>query len=98
MQRSDFSRPPGFIMPLWLRIGLASLLFLCSALQVRKGFLHLDWLPWFCMGCYYLLLVPRRRGESFGPYLKAPRTVASNALFVAALVGFGHNLYVLFKK
>jgi hypothetical protein len=74
-------------------------MFLCSVLGVlKKGFLQFEWVPWFCMGLFYLAGVPRQRGERVGEYFKRPRTVASSALLVVAVAGFLYNLYVLFTR
>jgi hypothetical protein len=75
-------------------------MFLCAILEaLATGFLHFEWLGWFCMGCALVLGVPRRqRGESFGAYFNAPRAIASNVLLWAGMIGFGYNLYALFTK
>jgi hypothetical protein len=98
MQQSSISPQPGFILSPRLRIVMAALMFLCAVLDVRKGLLQFDWVPWFCFGLFYLYGVPRQRGEPLGAYFKRPRAIASSALLAAAGGGFFYNLYVLWKK
>jgi hypothetical protein len=96
MHGSDVSSPPAF--PLWARIGLACLMFVDAALSMWKHFLRFEWVPWLCMGLYCLLNSPRQRGETFVAYSKKPLGIASIALLIAALVGFGYNLHLLYTK
>jgi hypothetical protein len=98
MQQSGVSPQPGFILSSRVRIGMAALMFLCAVLDVRKGLLQFDWLPWFCFGLFYLYGVPRQKGEPLTAYFKRPRAIASSILLAVAGVGFFHNLYVLWKK
>jgi hypothetical protein len=98
MQRSSVSPQSDFFLRPWVRMGMAALMFLCGVMAVRKGLLHFDWVPWFCLGLFYLYGVPRQKGESWGAYLKRPRAIASSALLAAAVVGFLHSLYVLVTK
>jgi hypothetical protein len=98
MQRSGVSPQPGVISPPWLRRGIAALMFLCAVLGVQKGLLQFGWVPWFCMGLFYLAGVPRQKGESVGEYFKRPRAIASSALLATAVVGFSRNLYVALTK
>jgi len=64
MQRPDASPQTGFTSPRWQRTVLPTVAFLCAFLGLlNTGFLRFEWLPWFCMGCVYILGVPRQRGE-----------------------------------
>jgi hypothetical protein len=86
------SPQPHLIVPLWARIGLAALMFLNAILNARKPFVQFEWVPWFCMGAYWLVSVPRQKGETLSAYVMTPRGIASIAFLTAALVGFGHSL------
>jgi len=98
VQTSVVSPQAGVISP-WRRIGLPTGMFLLAVLQVlTTGFSHFEWLPWFCMGCVFALGAPRQRGEPFGTRFKSPRAMASGLLLVAAVVGFGYDLFVLYTK
>src|SRR5258706_5928160 len=72
---------------LWARIGLAALMFLNAVLNARKAFVQFDWVPWFCMGMYCLIIVPRQKGETRSAYFKKPRGIASIAFLTSALTG-----------
>ena len=98
MPRSDASSKPVFFLPYWVRIGVACVMFAVTVLYVWKGFFHFEWVGWLCFGLYYLLYVPRQKGEPAGAYFKKPRTVASLALITTALVGFGYYLRLVFTK
>jgi hypothetical protein len=87
-----------FSLWLWLRMGIAALMFSCGVLEARKGFLHFAWVPWFCMGMYNLIDVPRHEGEPIREYFRKPRAIASNAFLLAGAIGFGYVLYALLAK
>jgi hypothetical protein len=87
------SPQPGFILPLWARISLGALMFLAAVLEARKAFFQFEWVAWFCLGMYWLIDVPRQKGETLSAHFKNPRAIASFAFLAAALVGFGHNLF-----
>jgi hypothetical protein len=84
--------------PHWMRIGVASLMFALTVLLMWKHFQRFDWIPWPCMGLYYLTYVPRQKGEAFWPYFAKPRSFLTMVLLFTALAGFGRNLYVLYAK
>jgi hypothetical protein len=88
------SPQPRFILPLWARVGLAALMFLNAVLNARKPFLQFEWVPWLCMGMFWLINFPRQKGESLSAYFKNPRGIASIAFLTAALVGFTHRVFV----
>lgn len=98
VQDSNVSPHPVIIWPLWLRIGASSLFFVDAILNMWKGFLQFQWVPWLCIGLYCLLYAPRQRGERFSAYLRRPLGIASVALLIGALIGFVHNLSVLYTK
>jgi len=77
---------------------MAGVMFAVSVLSMWKGLLRFEWVPYFCFGVYYLLYVPRQKGEAFGTYINNPRTILSFVLIGAALAGFGYNLHVAFVK
>jgi hypothetical protein len=88
-----------FVLPLWGRMGLAALMFLVAVLAARKAFLKFEWVPWLCLGIFWLINFPRRKGEPIRAYLKTGlRAVASFAFGVAAVIGSGYNLYVWYTK
>ncbi len=80
------------------RVVMTCLLFSCTVLSMWKGFLRFEWVFFFCFGLYYMMYLPKQKGEAFAAYLKRPRTVASVALLVAAVAGAGYNLHVAFMK
>ena len=82
-----------FILPFWVRMGLAALMFLDAALYARKAFFQFEWVAWFCFGMYWLIDVPRQKGEPLSAYFKSPRAIASIAFLAAAVVGLGHSLF-----
>jgi len=87
------SPQPRFILPFWARIGLAALMFLNAVLNARKAFVQFDWVAWFCMGMYWLIVMPRQKGKTLSTHFKNPRGIASIAFLTVALVGFGHSLF-----
>lgn len=96
VQESTLSAPPVFL-PLWVRIGLACLMFAVSLLNMWKG----SWFqgaPYLCFGLHYLLYVPKQKAETFVAYCTKSRTIMSAVLLVAALAGFGNNLRVAFAR
>ena len=95
---ANASAEPVFVLPFWMRIGTACLMFMVTLLSMWRGFLRFEWVPYLCFGLYYLIYVPKQRAEAAAAYLKKSRTMAAGALMVAALAGFGHNLYVAFAK
>ncbi len=84
---------PRFAWPLWIRIGLSSLMFLDAALDARKHFFQFEWVTWLCFGMYWLLNVPRQEGEPLRQYFKHPRCILSFAFLLASMVGFGHVIF-----
>ena len=95
MEGSGVSLSSRFTIPLWIRIGIASLFLVDTGLGIWKHFGRFEWVPWLCMGLALLLYRQRQRGETFSAYLKNPLAVASLGLFIAAVVGFGLNLVLL---
>ncbi len=98
MQGSDISSQRVFITPLRVRIGVACLMLLDAALFMWKHFLGFEWVPWLFLGFYWLAYCPRHKGEPLSVYLKKPQVIVSIVLLVGALLGFGHNLSVLYAK
>ena len=98
MQGSNVSSKTVFFLPLWVRIGMASLMFALTVLLMWKHFLRFEWVPWLCFGFYYVTYVPRQKAEALGAYFTKPRSIAQMVLLFSALAGFGHNLYVLYAK
>jgi hypothetical protein len=98
MQGSELSPEPIFALPRWMRIGMAAFLLAVAVLVMWKGFLRLHWAPPFCLGFYYLIAVPRQKGEAFAAYIKKPRAMASSALILAALTVSGYSLYTLYSR
>jgi hypothetical protein len=98
MQVSDDSSKPIFILPRWARVGMAFFMFAVTAVSMWKGFFRLDWAPFFCLGLYYLVYVPRQKGEVFAAYIKKPRSIASLGLLCAAIATAGRGLFALFAK
>jgi hypothetical protein len=98
MQGSDSSSKLVSFLPFWMRIGMASLMFVIVVLSMWTRLPWFEWAPWLCFGLYYLLYVPRQKGAAFAAYVKEPRAIASLALLVAAIAGIGRNLYVAFAK
>ena len=98
MQGSVVSLKPVSALPPWIRIAAASLMFVDTALYMSKHFLQFMWVSWFCFGLYFLLYVPRQKGEAPGTYFSKPRTIISLALLITALVGSGHNLYIIYTR
>ena len=54
------SSPPVFFLPSWARIGVVCLMFTCAVLSAWRGFFRFEWVPWFCMGLYWLLYFPKQ--------------------------------------
>lgn len=52
-----------FILPFWIRISLAALMFFDAVLYARKACLQFEWAAWFCFGMYWLIDPPRQKGE-----------------------------------
>jgi hypothetical protein len=94
MQGSTVPSKTVFVLPLWMRIGMTSLFFALTVLLMWKHFLRFEWVPWLCLGMYYLTYVPRP-GEGIRTYFTSPRSIASIVLLLSAIAGFGYNLYVL---
>ena len=87
------SPQPRFMLPFWIRLSIAGLMFLDAALYARKAFFQFEWVEWFCFGMYWLIAVSRQKGEPLGTYLRNPRAIASIVFLMAAMVGFGHSLF-----
>jgi hypothetical protein len=98
MQGSTVPSKTVFFLPLWIRIGMASLFFAVTVLLMWKHFLQFEWVPWFCFGLYYLTYVPRQKDEAIGTYFTRPRSIAPMVLLLSAIAGFGYNLYILYAK
>jgi hypothetical protein len=94
VQESEISSKPG--LPFWMRIGVACVMFAVALLQIWKGF-WVEWVPYFCFGLYFLIYVPRQKGEALGAYLSKPQRILSLVLLIVTIGGFGYNLYVVFR-
>jgi hypothetical protein len=88
MQESD-----ALSRPLWLRIGLPFLMFLNAALGMWSHFSRFEWVPWFCIGLYFLVGLQRQSGEALRAYFQKTRSIASVVLLIIAVAGFGYNFY-----
>ena len=97
MQESYTSPKPDLVLPRWVRIGTACLMFTLTGMYLWRGS-RFEWVPWLCYGLSLLLHVPRPTGQAFTVYANNPRAIVSLALMVVALVGFGHNLLVAFAR
>ena len=97
MRGSTVSSETAFFLPLWARIGIASLMFAVTVLSIWQHFLRFEWVGWFCFGLYYLTYVPRQKGETLGAYFKKPRSITQVALLFATFAGFGYNLLVALR-
>lgn len=65
-------------------------MFATSALDIWAHFFQFDWVGFLCFGLYFLLFVPRQKGEPARTYFGKPRNLVSLALLVA-IIGFGLN-------
>jgi hypothetical protein len=94
MQKMASSQPGyPFVSSIWVRVAMACSMLLLTALEISTHFLRFKWVGWLCFGLYCLLFLPRQEGESLRAYWKKPRVIAMGVLILAALAGFGHNLY-----
>lgn len=98
MQESTASPPPTFFFPLWARIALACFMFAASALEMFDDFSQLNWVMFLALGLFYLIGVPRHKGEDRRACFKKPRAMISFALIIAVVAGALHMLYSLFAK
>jgi len=90
--------PPVYFLPRWARIATACLMFADTVVHLTDGFLRFEWLPSLCFGLYFLIYEPRQKWETARAWFSKPRSIASLALLIIAICGFGHYLYVLFKR
>jgi hypothetical protein len=97
VQGSNVSSETGTFLPLWVRIGMAALIFAVTVVSMWQHFLRLEWVGYLCFGLYYLTYVPRQKGEALGVYFTRPRSITTMALLFLALAGFGHNLVVALR-
>jgi len=99
MQESGVSVSRSFFLPLWARIAFACFTFAVAALLIWDEFSRFNWVFFLCVGLFYLIHVPRQKGESPKAYFSRPRSIISNALNLGTIVGGLHNMYyVLFVK
>jgi hypothetical protein len=98
MQESSTSGPPTFFLPHWARIAFACFMFAVSAVAVLNDFFRFDWVGFLCFGLFYLVYVPRQKGEAPKAYASKPRTIVSVALIIAVVALALHTLHYLFTK
>ena len=100
MQGSDVSPRPS----LWPRTIVAGLLILSAVLEARKAFHQFEWVALFCLGLYFLIAAPSKKGEPLGSweplgsFFNGPRAIASSILLMVAVIGLGYNLYILLTR
>ncbi len=98
MQESDVSTRPVSSLPFWMRIGMACLMFTVAVVSMWDGLLRFEWVYFFCFGLFWVMYLPRQKGETFRAYIKKPRAVATLALSIAIMAGAVHSLYAEFTK
>jgi len=96
MQESSAPVSPSFFLPLWARIALACFMFAVSAVDMWVGFFRYEWVGILCMGLYFLIFVPRQKGEALRAYLSKPRSLVSFVLLVAIIASGFNTLHRVF--
>jgi 4-hydroxybenzoate polyprenyltransferase len=96
--RQSSASAPTFFLPRGARILLACFMLAVSALAMWDKFLGFDWVGFLCFGLYFLVHVPRQKGEAPKAYFSKPSTIISFALLIVMMAFALHSIYFQFTK